>query len=73
MWGEGDLFGDSCLAGQLVQMGTASAVTDCTLLRIEKETMKRALHENPSFSDMCVAHLVTRNIRYGRGLDRPVV
>jgi CRP/FNR family transcriptional regulator, cyclic AMP receptor protein len=68
IWGKGDFFGDECLAGQLVQMGSASAITDCTLLRIEKEVMKRALHVDHQFSDMFVAHLLTRNIRYEEDL-----
>jgi CRP/FNR family transcriptional regulator, cyclic AMP receptor protein len=68
LWGEGDFFGDGCLAGQLVQLGTASTVTDCTLLRIDKEAMKRALHADQEFSDAFVAHLLTRNMRYEEDL-----
>ena len=62
--GEGDFFGEGCLAGQLLRIATATAMTDCTLARIEKALMARTLHEQHDFSELFVMHLLSRNIRY---------
>jgi len=62
--GEGSFFGEGGLAGQAMRMGSASAMTDCTILRIEKKSMVNALHRDIPFSDMFVTHLPARNIRY---------
>jgi CRP/FNR family cyclic AMP-dependent transcriptional regulator len=62
--GEGEFFGEGCLAGQALQVGAATALTDCTVLRIEKRAMMKALHTEQAFSDVFVAHLLQRNIRY---------
>jgi CRP/FNR family cyclic AMP-dependent transcriptional regulator len=62
--GTGEFFGEGCLAGQPVRIATASATTDCTLIRIEKPLMARVLHEQHDFSELFVTHLLSRNIRY---------
>src|ERR1700734_3748218 len=59
--GEGSFFGGGSLAGQGLRMGSASAMTDCTILRIEKAPMVEALHREHSFSDLFVSHLLARN------------
>ena len=61
---EGDFFGEGSLAGQALRMGSATAMTDCAILRIDKEAMMQALHREHSLSDMFVAYLLTRNIRH---------
>ena len=61
-------FGEGSLAGQTVRMGTATAMTDCTVLRIEKTAMVGALHREHTLSDLFVAYLLTRNIRYEEDL-----
>jgi len=61
---DGDFFGEGCLAGQLVRMATASAITDCSLIRLEKGLMMRLLHEKHEVSKIFVTHLLSRNIRY---------
>jgi CRP/FNR family transcriptional regulator, cyclic AMP receptor protein len=61
--GPGDFFGEGCLAGQPLRMGTAKAVMRTTLLRIPKRDMVRLLHERPEFSDRFIEHMLTRNIR----------
>ncbi len=66
--GEGDFFGEGALAGQLLRMGSASAMTDCQLMRIEKRAMMDALHREHTFSDLFVAYLLARNIRYEEDL-----
>lgn len=66
--GEGDFFGEGALAGQLLRMGSASAMTDCQLMRIEKKAMMDALHREHAFSDLFVAYLLARNIRYEEDL-----
>jgi CRP-like cAMP-binding protein len=65
---EGDFFGEGALAGQIVRMGSAAALTDCELLRIDKKAMMEALHREHAFSDMFVAYLLSRNIRYEEDL-----
>jgi len=63
MLGPGDFFGEGCLAGQPLRMGTAKAVMRTELLRIPKSDMVRLLHERPEFSDRFIEHMLTRNIR----------
>jgi CRP/FNR family cyclic AMP-dependent transcriptional regulator len=66
--GEGEFFGEGALAGQPSRMGSATAMTDCELLQIEKKAMMEALHREHEFSDMFVAYLLARNIRYEEDL-----
>ena len=66
--GEGEFFGEGSLAGQSLRMGSATAMTDCELLRIDKKAMMEALHREHEFSDMFVAYLLARNIRYEEDL-----
>ena len=61
-------FGEGSLAGQALRMGTATAMTDCFVLRIEKKAMMQALHREHALSDMFVAYLLARNIRYEEDL-----
>ena len=60
---KGSFFGEGCLAGQLVCMATATVAEDSILVRIEKAAMIRALHDEPDFSELFLAHLLARNIR----------
>jgi CRP/FNR family transcriptional regulator, cyclic AMP receptor protein len=60
----GDFLGEGCLAGQPLRMATAITVTECNLFRIEKSLMLRMLHEKHEISELFVAHLLSRNIRY---------
>ena len=66
--GEGDFFGEGGLAGQPLRIGTATAMTDCSLLKIEKSLMTRLLHEQHDISEMFVSHLLSRNLRYEEDL-----
>jgi CRP/FNR family cyclic AMP-dependent transcriptional regulator len=66
--GEGDFFGEGCVVGQQLRMASAIAMTDCDLLRIEKKAMTEALHREHALSDMFVAYLLARNIRYEEDL-----
>jgi len=61
---EGEFFGEGCLAGQPLRMGSATAMTDCELMRIEKKAMMLALHQEHALSDLFTAYLLGRNIRY---------
>ena len=65
---EEEFFGEGSLAGQPLRMGSAIAMTDCKLLRIDRKAMMLALHRQHEFSDLFVAHLLARNIRYEEGL-----
>jgi CRP/FNR family cyclic AMP-dependent transcriptional regulator len=66
--GVGNFFGEGSLAGQALRMGSAAAMTDCELSRIEKKAMMNALHRERSLSDMFVGCLLARNIRYQEDL-----
>lgn len=61
--GANDFFGEGCLAGQLVRMATATALSDCSILRLPKREMIRVLREEPRFSEVFVTHLLSRNIK----------
>src|SRR6266404_9242759 len=65
---EGSFFGEGALAGQVLRMGSAAAMTECEVLRIEKKAMMAALHREHAFSDMFVGYLLARNIRYEEDL-----
>ena len=61
---ECDFFGEGCLTGQPLRMCSAAAITDCSVMRIDKKSMMEVLHCEYAFSDMFVAYLLARNIRY---------
>jgi len=65
---EGDFFGDACLTGQPRRLCSATALTDSSVMRVEKKTMLKVLHEEHAMSDVFVAYLLTRNIRYEEDL-----
>jgi CRP/FNR family cyclic AMP-dependent transcriptional regulator len=56
-------FGEGCLAGQSQRMATATAMTACAILAVEKPEMVRQLHAKPAFADRFLSHMLTRNIR----------
>ncbi|HEX6164114.1 MAG TPA: Crp/Fnr family transcriptional regulator [Vicinamibacterales bacterium] len=61
--GPGNFFGEGCLAGQTHRMASAIALTPTVVLKIPKVEMERTLHEQASFSDRFIAHVLARNIR----------
>ena len=61
--GPGDFFGEGCLAGQPVRMGTATAITPSTVLLIEKKEMFRVLYKEHTLSDRFIRFMLARNIR----------
>jgi CRP-like cAMP-binding protein len=61
--GPGDFFGEGCLAGQSLRIGTATAVAPTTVLVIEKNEMIRVLHVEHAFSDRFISYMLSRNIR----------
>jgi CRP/FNR family cyclic AMP-dependent transcriptional regulator len=63
MLAPGDFFGEGCLAGQPLRMGSATALVPTTVLRIQKGAMMRSLHEQSALSDRFIAHMLVRNIR----------
>ena len=65
---ESKFLGEGALAGQLLRMGSAVALTDCELLRVEKKAMMDALHREHTLSEIFVAYLLARNIRYEEDL-----
>jgi|SRR5450755_3101487 len=65
---EGAFFGEGCLTGQPLRLCAATALTQCSVMRIEKKSMMEVLHREHAFSDMFVAYLLSRNIRYEEDL-----
>ena len=59
----GEFFGEGCLAGQEVHMGSATAVGETVVVSIDKATMVRAMHEHPNLSEMFMRFLLLRNIQ----------
>lgn len=63
MLGPGDFFGEGCLAGQAVRIGSATAITPSTIRVIDKGIMVQLLHRQHAMSDRFISHMLTRNIR----------
>lgn len=63
MLSAGDFFGEGCLAGQSIRMGSATTTTASTILSVRKDAMGRVLHEEHAFSDRFIKHMLARNIR----------
>jgi len=61
--GPGEFFGEGCLIGQPLRLATAKAMTDSEVLRVGKAEIIRVLHDEPSFGELFIAHLLTRNSR----------
>ncbi len=59
----GDFFGEGCLAGQPQRMATATALSDCSVMRLEKAVVIRVLRDQAAFSELLLRHLLSRNIR----------
>ena len=65
---EGDFFGEGCLTGHPRCLCSATAMTDCSVMKIDKKSMNEVLHREHAFSDMFVGYLLVRNIRYEEDL-----
>jgi CRP/FNR family cyclic AMP-dependent transcriptional regulator len=63
MLGPGDFFGEGCLAGQTLRMGSATAITPSVILRVAKEKMVQLLHQQHAMSDRFIEHMLSRNCR----------
>jgi len=61
--GPGQFFGEGCMNGHTLRLSTTTAMEDCVVTAITKQAMKAALHEQPKFSELFVAYLLTRNSR----------
>jgi CRP/FNR family cyclic AMP-dependent transcriptional regulator len=61
--GPDEFCGEGCLTGRPLRLATAAAITECEIMRLDKETMIRVLHEEAAFSEFFVSHLLTRTIR----------
>jgi CRP-like cAMP-binding protein len=61
--GTGDFFGEGCLTGQPLRLGTVFALTNCVIARISKADITRVIHEEPAFAELFIAHLLARNSR----------
>ncbi len=63
MLGPGDFFGEGCLAGQPLRMGSATAIAPSAIMLLSKRTMVRLLHKQHTMSDRFISHMLARNIR----------
>jgi CRP/FNR family cyclic AMP-dependent transcriptional regulator len=61
--GAGDFFGEGCLTAQLLRMATATAMSDCSIMRLEKATVVEVLHKEPAFSELLLSYMLTRTMR----------
>jgi CRP/FNR family transcriptional regulator, cyclic AMP receptor protein len=61
--GQGEFFGEASLTGQLVRTASATVLEESTIMRIDKAAMIRILREEPSFAELFISHLLSRNIR----------
>ena len=61
--GQGDFFGEGCLAGQPKRMSTATAMSTCSIMRLDKEAVIRTLRDQPSLSELFLRYVLSRNIR----------
>ena len=61
--GAGEFFGEGCLNGQPLRLATASALGEAEVMRVQKDEMVRVLHAEPTFAEMFMAYLLTRNSR----------
>ncbi len=61
--GPDEFCGEDCAAGRLLRIATASAMTECKVMRLEKETIIRVLHDEPAFYEVFISHLLARNTR----------
>ena len=61
--GPGDFFGEGCLAGQLMRMSTATAMTECSIARLEKADVMEMLQKDPAFSKLLLSYMLSRTIR----------
>ena len=61
--GAGDFFGERCLAGQSLRLGSVAALTDCVIARISKADITRVIHKEPAFAELFISHLLARNSR----------
>jgi CRP-like cAMP-binding protein len=61
--GPGDFFGEGCLAGQQMRMSTATAMTECSIARLEKGVVIEMLQKDPAFSKLLLSYMLTRTIR----------
>jgi CRP/FNR family transcriptional regulator, cyclic AMP receptor protein len=68
MLGPGDFFGEGCLAGQPIRIGSATAITPSSVLVIDKKQMVRVLHKQHALSDRFIAHMLSRNVRIEQDL-----
>jgi CRP-like cAMP-binding protein len=59
----GAFLGEGCLAGQQMRMATAVAMSECSIVRVEKAVTIRLLHDEQPFSELLVAYLLSRNVR----------
>jgi len=64
----GSFFGEACLTGQPLRLSSATALTDCSVMKIDKKSMVEVLHRESSFSEMFVAYLLARTVRYEEDL-----
>ena len=71
---KGDFFGEGCLSGQPLRLATAVAMTDCVIMKLDKATVVRGLHEEPKFAEMFPSYILAQMANFGKeGRPDPVI
>ena len=63
VWGPGDFFGEECLAGQRIRTGSATAVTPCDIVHVDKDRMAHLLQAQHEMAERFIVHMLSRNER----------
>jgi CRP-like cAMP-binding protein len=63
MLGRNEFFGEGCLAGQAKRISAVEAMTDAVISRLDKAAILRVIHDEPAFSELFIAHLLSRAVR----------
>ncbi len=63
--GRDEFFGEGCLSGKTHRLSSAIAMADCTIARLEKSVLARALHQQTAFADFFYTDLLTRKLTHG--------
>jgi len=61
--GKNEFLGEGCLTGQPRRLATATALTECLIMRVEKQEIAKVIRDEPAFSEVFIAHILTRNAR----------
>jgi CRP/FNR family cyclic AMP-dependent transcriptional regulator len=68
IFGADEFFGEGCLTGQLRRLATATAMTECVAMRVEKAELTKVIRDQPAFSEIFISHMLAKSARIEEGL-----